>query len=162
MPQLIENDELWNPADTELVRNTKHVSRAHTKYRTGATGTPVQTDQNAREALDNSAHVVVSNANLGASLNRVNNSYGVPSYTGGNVVQVAANRAGVDLFPEDTSAVEDLEMEVIVENALQAGTLFAKGGQIPPTNYTAEASASPYVDGMWLAEASKMTGTKFF
>jgi len=161
MPELIENDELFDPDDTELVRNTKHVARADATYRTGATGTPVQDDQDAHEALD-AAHVVVANADLGADLNQDANSYGVPSYTGGNIVSVAANRAGVDLLPEDTSGVEDLEQEVLVENALQAGNLFVTGGQIPPTNYEDVDSLSPYADPMFLVEASKMTGEKFF
>jgi hypothetical protein len=161
MPELIENDVMWDPDDTELVRNTKHVERAHDTYLDGAADTPVQDDQDAREALDG-AHTVVTNANMGANLNSEDNAMGIPSYTGGNVVTVAANRAGVDLLPEDSSAVEDLEQEVLVENALQAVTLFARGGQIPPTNYEDTNSASPYVDGLWLAEASKMTGEKFF
>ena len=156
------NDALWEQFKTDpAALNRAHADRAHDTYRTGATGTPVQADQDAREAMDG-AHTVVTNANMGANLNSDDNAQGIPSYTGGNVVTVAANRAGVDLFPEDSSAVEDLEQEVIVENALQAGTLFDKGGQMPPDNYVNEASASPYVDGLWLAEASKQTGEKFF
>jgi hypothetical protein len=162
MAQLIENDALYDKNDTDLVRNTKHVARAHTKYRTGATGMPVQADQTAREALDSAPHTVVQNADMGANLHKANNPYGVPSYTGGNIVNVAANRAGVDLFPEDTSGVEDLEHEVLVAAAVQAGNLFSRGGQIPPTNYVDTNSASPYADPMWLAEASKQTGEKHF
>jgi hypothetical protein len=167
MPELIENDSMWVASDTDLVRNTKHVERAHDTYLEGATGTDVQDDQDARVALVDDAHDVVENADLGADLNSADNAAGVPSYTGGNIVKAAANRAGVDLSPEDTSAVEDLEFEVLVAAAIQDGSLFAKGGQIPPTNYESEdgddsASLSPYVDGMWLAEASKLTGEKFF
>ena len=162
MAEPIQNDELWEEfGDDAGDLNTMHVDRAHDTYLDGAADTPVQDDQDARELLDG-AHDVVANSALGADLNSADNAQGVPSYTGGNIVTVAANRAGVDLDPEDTSAVEDLELEVLVENAIQAGTLFAKGGQIPPTNYEDVDSTSPYVDGLWLAEASKMTGEKFF
>lgn len=162
MAELIQNDEMWDPDDTELVRHTKHVERAHDTYLEGAVDTPVQDDQEAREALVEEEHVVVENADLGADLNSEDNAMGIPSYTGGNIVLTAANRAGVDLSPEDTSGVEDLEMEVLVAAAVQDGSLFAAGGQIPPTNYEDADSASPYVDGLWLAEASKMTGEKLF
>jgi hypothetical protein len=123
---------------------------------------PVQDDQEAREALSQEPKEVVLNEDLGSDLNSIPGLHGVPVYAGGNRINVAANRAGVDLSPEDTSGVEDLEQEVLVVRALDAGELFDTGGQIPPDNYVDFDSASPYVDGAWLAEASKMTGEKFF
>jgi hypothetical protein len=62
----------------------------------------------------------------------------------------------------DTQGSEDLEMEVRVGNALKAGayTIYNVGG--PVGNYGASNYQSSYVDGLWLAEASKQTGTKFF
>jgi hypothetical protein len=152
----------WLPDETALERNTRHVSEAHDTYLEGAVGMEVQDDQEAREALAAETKTEVANDDLGTDLNSTTNAQGVPTYSGGNVVAVADNRAGVDEFPEDTQDVEDLEQEVLVRNALDAGELFATGGQIPPTNYEDATSVSPYVDGMWLAEASKQTGEKFF
>jgi len=75
-------------------------------------------------------------------------------------VVVPKNRAGVDSRVEDTQGVEDLELEVLVREARESGKLAETGG--PMGNYTGRESLSPYVDGTWLAEASKQTGEKYF
>jgi len=116
----------------------------HTKYTTGATGTPVQTDQDARLALDDAPKTAKTNSEF-ASLNGSE----VPGdritgkvYSGGNVV----------------TAVNATVMEATVRAALDAGTLFTTGGP-----YTDDYSlASPYVDSLTLMEASKLTGEKFY
>jgi hypothetical protein len=116
----------------------------HTKYTAGATGTDVQTDQDARLALDNSQKTAKTNAQFSTM-----NGTEVPSaritgkvYTGGNVV----------------TPVRATYFEAQVRTKLDAGTLFTHGGPYT-SNY---AVASPYVDGLSLIEASKLTGEKFF
>jgi hypothetical protein len=116
----------------------------HTKYTVGATGLPVQTDQNARMALDNSPHTAKTNAQF-STLNGTE----VPSthitgrvYTGGNRV----------------TPVNATYFEKQVTTALTNGTVFTYGGPYT-TDYI---PASPYVDAMTLIEASKLTGEKFF
>jgi hypothetical protein len=131
-------------------------------YMTGATGLPVQDDHDARVTMANATHTVVANEDLATELNST--TVALPHinaevYTGGNLVTVAENRAGVDAYPEDTQDTEDLEQEVLVSAALVADALFDRGGFIGA--YYA-GGYSPYVDGAWLAEASKQTGEKFF
>jgi len=116
----------------------------HTKYTTGATGLPVQTDQNARMALDDTPHTAKTNAQF-SELNATE----VPSdritaevYTGGNVV----------------TPVKATYFEAQVRAALDGGTVFTYGGPYT-SNYV---PASPYVDSLTLIEASKLTGEKFF
>ncbi len=63
--------------------------------------------------------------------------------------------------PKDIQDVEDLEQEVIVKKLAESGELFEKGG--PLVNWTGdEADLSDGVDGLFLAERSKQTGTKLF
>jgi hypothetical protein len=122
----------------------EQLAAQHTKYTEGATGMPVQTAQDARMALDDSAKTAKTNAEF-AEINGTE----VPGdritgkvYTGGNVV----------------TPVQATYMEAQVRTALDAGTLFTHGGP-----YTSDyAVASPYVDGLSLIEASKLTGEKFF
>jgi hypothetical protein len=116
-------------------------------------------DHDARVAKANATHTVKQNSEL-TTVNQVAGVNGTPVYTGGNIVNVATNRAGIDAFPEDTQAVEDLEHEVLVKNALNADAIFTTGG--PMGDYTGVGSLSDGVDGLWLAEASKQTGSKFF
>jgi hypothetical protein len=116
----------------------------HTKYMTGANGMAVQTDQTARVALDDSVRTAKTNAQFSTM-----SGTEVPGdritgkvYTGGNVV----------------TPVQATYFEAQVRTKLDAGTLFTHGGP-----YTSDyALASPYVDGMTLIEASKLTGEKFF
>jgi len=63
--------------------------------------------------------------------------------------------------PNDIQNVEDLEQEVIVKNLAESGQLFEKGG--PLVDWTGDvADLSDGVDGLFLAERSKQTGTKLF
>jgi hypothetical protein len=136
-----ERIEMPNLTEAEVVAQ---LSAQHTTYTTGATGTPVQTAQNARMALDNSAKTAKTNAQF-STLNgteapgtRVTGKV----YTGGNVV----------------APVNATYFEARVRTNLDAGTIFTYGGP-----YTSDyALASPYVDGLALIEASKLTGEKFF
>ncbi len=137
----------------------------HNKYvRSDATGAartsqPVVVDHDARVTKANATHTVKQNSEL-TTVNSVVGAGGAKVYTGGNIVNVATNRAGIDAFPEDTQAVEDLEHEVLVKNALNSDTIFTTGG--PMGDYTGVASLSDGVDGLWLAEASKQTGEKLY
>lgn len=156
------------------------IAQAHTKYMDGAyipgavAGPYV--DLLARIVAANATHTAVANSSF-TSLNFVTayNGNGDPVgrvYTGGNIVTVAANRAGVDLNPEDAQETEDLELEAVLEDSLAADKLFSTGGMVPGAGayynpdgvespyYTS--FLSPYVDSTWLAEASKLTGEKFF
>jgi hypothetical protein len=145
--------------ELELAANTAEVSEAHDIYMTGATGTDVQDDLDDRVDMANATHTEVQNSDDGTTLNQTLNWQGVPVYTGGNVVNVADDAA---VYPDDSTDVEDLEQEVQVRAALDGDSLFTTGGQIPPTDYVTSADLSPYVDGLFLAEASKQTGEKFF
>src|SRR5687767_832396 len=121
-----------------LEENTANVARAHEQYMEGATGLPVQDDHDARVALSQEAKTVVLNPDLATDLNATLvdiHGVEVPVYSGGNRINVAANRAGVDEFPETSWEVEDLEHEALVAKALDDGDLFVTGGQIPPTSY---------------------------
>jgi hypothetical protein len=111
----------------------------------------VKGDQEARVEDAAADHEPVTNAEL-----QLREPYTDERMT----VVVAQNRAGVDRQPEDTTGVEDLEQEALVAEALREGRLYETGG--PMGNYTGRESLSPYVDGAWLAEASKQTGEKFF
>lgn len=119
----------------------------------GAYQSGAYTDQLSRYASAYAAPTLVTNDNL--------NALAVP-YAGGYIVKVATVRAGSSYVPDDTQKIEDLEQEVRVGNALKAGayTIFNVGG--PIGDYTASNYQSAYVDGTWLAEASKQTGVKFF
>jgi len=130
----------------ELDRNTAEVARAADLYLNGAEGMEVQDDQDAREALDDTPHTAVQNDDDGTTLNSVEGLNGAPVYDGGNVV-------------DDE---EPLEMDDLVRDALDAGDVFNTGGPISPDDYIDENSVSPYLDMMWLVEASKKTGEKFF
>lgn len=162
MPNLIENDALYQ---TALANNTSngvvdraglaaelneaHLDRADATYLAGATGLPVQADQDARVAQDNAPHGGVVNAALGTSLNVATAVVGgaeVPSYTGGNIV------VGTQNTPMTQDAFD----------AVQAAALFTTGGQVPPVSYQDTVDLSDHVDGMFKAEASKLTGEKWF
>lgn len=107
-------------------------------------------DQRARVLATVAAPTVVTNANLGTLAH---------PYDGTRIVTVATTRATPIT---DTQNTEDLEQEVRVGNALKAGasTIFNVGG--PIGDWSASNYQSSYVDGLWLAEASKQTGTKLF
>lgn len=117
----------------------------HAKYTTGLP-TDIQTDHNARVTAANALHTQVTNATF-TSLNTSTISGGrgvvnAKKYTGANVV----------------APVNATDMEARVRTALDADQLFTHGGPYTP-DYTL---ASPYVDGVTLAEASKLTGEKLY
>lgn len=117
----------------------------HAKY-TSNLPTAIQTDHDARVTAANAAHTQVTNATF-TNLNTETVSGGrgvvnVEKYTGANVV----------------APVNATDMEARVRTALDADQLFTHGGP-----YTSDYSlASPYVDGLTLIEASKLTGEKFY
>lgn len=136
---------------------------AHDRFMDGADGLPVQDDHEDRIDTINATHTTKANSAL-PTLNSTTVSYrGVKAkvYTGGNIITVAANRAGIDAYPEDTQNTEDLEHEVLVKRAIDADLLFESGGFIG-SYYHGLSAYSPYYDPVWAAEASKMTGEKIF
>lgn len=163
MAELIDNDALYQQAvadnttddvvDWDGVKadlNEAHLDRADTTYLEGADGLDVQDDQEAREALDDSAHDEVENDELGTSLNTDDATVGgatIPVYSGGNIV--------------DSDDYDDFKRGVF--DAVQAGDSFALSGQVPPESATAKDDFNTeHVDPLVLIEASKLTGEKFF
>lgn len=115
----------------------------HTKYRTGASGTDVQDDQDAREVTANATHTEITNASFTVS--------GVES-PGANVTGEVYDGGDV-VMP-----IQATYMEARVRTALDADLLHTQGGP-----YTSDYSlASPYVDGMYLIQGSLLTGEKMF
>lgn len=120
----------------------------HTKYMANPAlaGTPLQTAHDARVTRANAAHTPVTNSTF-TSLNTENVAPAsgrivAKRYTGANVV----------------APVNATYMEAKVRAALDADELFTTGGP-----YTSDYSvASPYVDGLTLIEAQKLTGENFF
>ena len=134
--------------EAEVVEQLEH---QHDVYTEGATGLPVQDDQDARMELDDSPHDEIENEDLATDLNHVEvtNSRGsinADVYTGGNIVQPAYGMANATW------------MEREAQDAVQDGDAFTTGGP-----YTSDYSLlSPYVDPAWLIEYSKLTGEKWF
>lgn len=163
MPELIQNDALYAEivaANTEdgvtdwdavhAALNESHLDRADETYLEGADGLDVQDDQEAREALDDSAHDAVVNSELGTDLNTTDATVGggtVPVYSGGNIV--------------DSPTYDAFKREVF--DAVQAGNAFSLSGQVPPESATAKDDFNTeHVDPLVLIEASKLTGEKHF
>lgn len=163
MAELIQNDALyqdavadnttdgvvdWDGVNADM--NEAHLDRADATYLEGADGLPVQDDQEAREALDDSAHDEVENDELGTDLNTTEHTVGgasVPVYDGGNVV-----------VADD---YDDFKQGVV--DALQAGDTFTISGQVPPESATEKDDFNTeHVDPLMLIEASKLTGEKYF
>ena len=140
---------------------TAQAAHAHTVFTAGAYGLAVQTDHDARVVLANATHTTLTNAQLATNIGVVTaHPWGsVKSFAGAYTVTVAANRAGVDLSPEDAQGTEDLEGDVLVGAAVSGDRLFTSGGFIG-ASYTG--SYSPYYDPLWAAEASKQTAEKLF
>jgi hypothetical protein len=116
----------------------------HDQYLTGATGTPVQDDQDARVATANATHTAKANADFDELNSEDVEFAGVSAktYTGGNVV----------------TPVSATWMEAQVRAALDNDELFAKGGPYT-SNYV---PLSPYLDPLFLIEAQKLTGENMF
>lgn len=163
MPELIQNDELYKTAvaanttdgvtDFDAVHaalNEAHADRADVTYLQGAEGLAVQDDQEAREALDDSAHDPVVNSALGTDLNTIDATVGggtVPVYQGGSIV--------------DSPTYDAFKREVF--DSVQAGTAFSLSGQVPPESATAKDDFNTeHVDPLVRIEASKLTGEKHF
>lgn len=133
-----------NLTEAEILAQLEH---NHDQYTEGATGMPVQDDQDARMALDDSPHEEVSNEEF-TELNSevVVNARGVITaevYTGGNIVE-----------PAEPPTFH----EAAVTDAIQGGDAFTYGGPYTSTYLP----PSPYVDALTLIEASKLTGEKWF
>lgn len=117
---------------------------ADEKYRDGATGTPVQDDQDDRETLDDAPRDDVDNDEFDQLNSDTVDFNGVQAevYSGGNVV----------------NPVSATYFEAQVREALDDGEVFQYGGP-----YTSDyALPSPYVDSLTLIQASLLTGEKFF
>jgi hypothetical protein len=127
--------------ESEVLEQLKHASD---QYLTGATGTPVQDDQNARVATANASHTAKTNALFSELNSEAVEDQGVSSkvYTGGNVV----------------TPVNPTYMETQVRTALDNDALFSTGGAYT-SNYV---PLSPYLDPLWLIEAQKLTGENMF
>lgn len=122
----------------------------------GTADTTVVADLKARQELAGDSHREVENDELGSlaidfdALNSIRPD---------EKVQVVVRERTED----DASdyGVEDLEQERIVKDLAESGQLFDKGG--PLVNWTGDvADLSDGVDGLFLAERSKQTGTKLF
>ncbi len=134
--------------EAEVVEQLEH---QHDVYTEGATGLPVQDDQDARMALDDAPHTEVTNEEFPAGLNGVavtnyNGTINAEVYDGGDIVQPAYGMQNATW------------MEREAQDAVQGATAFTTGGP-----YTSDYSLlSPYVDPAWLIEYSKLTGEKWF
>ncbi len=132
-----------NLTQAEIVAQLKD---QHDKYTTGATGMPVQDDQDDRMALDDTPHTGVENDEFDQlnsdTVTNYNGTVNAEVYSGGNIVE----------------PVKATYAEAKVAAAIQAGTAFTTGGPYT-SNY---ALASPYVDNLTLIQASLLTGEKFF
>lgn len=127
--------------ESEVLDQLKH---QHDTYLSGATGTGVQDDQDARVSTANASHTAKANADFD-ELNATTVSHSrvdAKVYSGANVV----------------TPVSATWMEQQVRTALDGDALFAKGGPYT-SNYV---PLSPYLDPLFLIEAAKQTGEKLF
>jgi len=127
--------------EQEVLEQLKH---QHDQYLSGATGTPVQDDQDARVATANASHTEKANADFD-ELNSDEVAFAnvtAKVYSGGNVV----------------APVSPTWMEQQVRDALDNDELFATGGPYT-SNYV---PLSPYLDPLFLIEAQKLTGENMF
>lgn len=122
----------------------------------GVVDATVEADLEARQSLAADKHREVKNDKLGSlaidpdTLNTIRPD---------EKVQVVIR----ERKPTDDSdfGVESTEQEIIVKKLAESGQLFDKGG--PLVNWVGdEADLSDGVDGLFLAERSKQTGTKLF
>ncbi len=122
----------------------------------GVADTTTVADLKARQGLAADSHREVENDELGSLAIDFDN---LNSIRPDEKVQVVVRERTED----DASdfGVEDLEQERIVKDLAESGQLFDKGG--PLVNWTGDvADLSDGVDGLFLAERSKQTGTKLF
>lgn len=123
------------------------VAAADEAYMEGADGLAVQDDLDARVATANATHEEVENEELWDVNVNTNNASGLKSYAGGNVVAPA-------------SPLDNEDFQKLVRQALDADQVFDKGGEV--TNFENASDLVPYLDPLFLAEASKQTGEKLF
>lgn len=136
----------------------EHASEAYNLEEPGAgvADTTVVADLEARRELAAASHREVENDELGSLaidpdvLNTIRPD---------ELVQVVVRERTED-DPNDFG-IESTEQERIVKDLAESGQLFEKGG--PLVNWTHDmADLSDGVDGLFLAERSKQTGTKLF
>lgn len=121
----------------------------------GVVEATVQEDFEARKELAGESHREVENDNLG----ELAVSEQLNSIRPDEKVQVVIRERASD--EPSSFGVEDLEQEQIVKELAESGQLFDKGG--PLVDWTGDrADLSDGVDGLFLAERSKQTGTKLF
>lgn len=122
----------------------------------GAVDATVEADLEARTALAADSHREVKNEELGSlaidpdTLNSIRPDEKVQVVIGERTAET----------PSD-EGIESTEQERIVKELAESGELFSKGG--PLVDWTGDkADLSDGVDGLFLAERSKQTGTKLF
>ncbi len=142
----------------------EHASKAYNLEEPGAgvVDATVEADLEARKALAAEAHKEVKNEDLW-ELAIGEEAQPAPVFINSirpdEKVQVVVRERTEDDASDD--GVEDLEQERIVKDLAESGQLFDKGG--PLVNWTGDTSdLSDGVDGLFLAERSKQTGTKLF
>ena len=128
----------------------------------GAVDATVEADLEARKALAAEPHKEVKNEDLW-ELAVGEESKPAPVFLNtirpDEKVQVVVRERTED-DPNDFG-IESAEQEQIVKDLAESGQLFEKGG--PLVNWTGDRSdLSDGVDGLFLAERSKQTGTKLF
>jgi hypothetical protein len=136
----------------------RHADRAYKLEEPGfgTADTTTVADLEARRELAGDSHREVENDELGSlaidfdTLNSIRPD---------EKVQVVVRERTED--DANDFGIEDLEQERIVKDLAESGQLFDKGG--PLVNWTHDvADLSDGVDGLFLAERSKQTGTKLF
>lgn len=125
-------------------------AHADSQYKTSATGLAVQDDYDARVLAADATHTARTNAELSTALNTTTTVHpwgSVKTYAGGDIVSYGG---------EGTRT----EVEEIVATAIAADALFATGPH--PTTNPVNGDGSAYLDPLYLIEASKLTGEKFY
>ena len=145
----------------------EHASKAYNLEEPGAgvVDATVEADLEARKSLAAEPHREVKNEELFDLAIGEDPEYApvapvfVNAIRPDEKVQVVVGPRDEDT-PSD-EGVESLEQEQIVKELAESGQLFEKGG--PLVNWTHDKSdLSDGVDGLFLAERSKQTGTKLF
>lgn len=149
----------------------EHADKAYNLEEPGAgvVDATVQADHEARVALAAESHREVENDELADLAIGADGAADTPYVTGEKIfvnsirpdekVQVVV-RERTEEDPNDFG-IESTEQERIVKDLAESGQLFEKGG--PLVDWTGNTDdLSDGVDGLFLAERSKQTGTKLF